>query len=140
MERPLPVVDDSNRYYWEGAREHRLMLLRCADCRTWIHPPRDRCPACRSIALAPEQASGRGRVYSWSVMHSGGNPGFEDKIPYAVLVVELDDQKGLFTIGNLFDAEPEELSIGMALEVTWEQLNDEITLPQWRPARPGVAS
>jgi uncharacterized OB-fold protein len=134
MDRPRPVIDDVNRHYWAGAREHRLVGQRCAECRTWVHPPRAMCPGCRSAQLRPEELSGRGRVYSWSVMHSGGNPGFEDKRPYAVLVVELEEQPGLFTIGNLFDAEPDELEIGLPLEVTWEDIDDEITLPQWRPA------
>ena len=133
MDRPLPVVDDSNRYYWEGAKEHRLVLLRCAECRTYVHPPKPLCPSCRSLRLEPEQVSGRGSVYSWSVMHSPGNPGFEDRLPYVVLVVELDEQRGLFTIGNVFDCDVEDLEIGLPLEVTWEEVSDAITLPQWRP-------
>ena len=86
------------------------------------------------MRLVPEELSGKGRVYSWSVMHSGGNPGFEDRIPFVVLVVELDEQKGLFTIGNIVDCATEDLEIDLPLEVAWEDVNDEITLPQWRPA------
>lgn len=71
-------------------------------------------------------------------MHSGGNPGFEDRIPYVVLVVELDEQKSLFTIGNIVDCAAEDVEIGLPLEVTWEDVNDEITLPQWRPAGAAV--
>ncbi len=134
MDRPLPVVDDSNRHYWDGARQHRLVMQRCVECRTWVHPPRALCPDCRSERMVPEELSGRGRLYSWSVMHSGGNPGFEDRIPYPVLVVELDEQKGLLTIGNIIDCAAEDIEIEMPLEVAWEDVNDEITLPQWRPA------
>lgn len=138
MDRPLPVIDDSNRHYWEGARQHRLVMQRCTDCRTWVHPPRGICPACRGERLLPEELSGKGRVYSWSVMHSGGNPGFEDRIPYVVLVVELDEQKSLFTIGNIVDCAAQDVEIGLPLEVTWEDVNDEITLPQWRPVGAAV--
>jgi uncharacterized protein len=137
MERPLPVIDDTNRHYWEGAGEHRLVVLRCVGCRTWVHPPDGVCPGCQGDELVPEELSGRGRVYSWSVMHSPGNPGFENRIPYAVLVVELEEQRGLFTIGNVVDCELDDIEIDMALEVTWEELTDEITLPQWRPATSG---
>jgi uncharacterized OB-fold protein len=140
MDRPLPVIDDSNRHYWEGARQHRLVMQRCVECRTWVHPPRPLCPGCRSQQLVPEELSGKGRVYSWSVMHSGGNPGFEDRIPYVVLVVELDEQKGLLTIGNIFDCATEDIEIDLPLEVTWEDVNDEITLPQWRPAGAAVTT
>jgi len=136
--RPLPVRDELNRHYWDGAQEGKLVLLRCAACGTYVHPPiRSLCPACRSEDLQPSEVSGRGRVYSWSVMHSGGNPGFEDKLPYAVLVVELDEQPGLRTIGNLLDAEPAELAIGAPVEVCFERLDDQVTLPQWRLVRTG---
>jgi uncharacterized OB-fold protein len=137
-ERPLPVLDERSRHYWEGAREGKLVLLRCAACATYVHPPtRSACPACRSEELQPTEASGRGTVYSWSVMHSGGNPGFEDRLPYAVLVVELAEQPGLLTIGNLVDGSPAVLSIGAPVEVCFEEIDDEVTLPQWRLAEPG---
>lgn len=135
MNRPLPVVDDSNRQYWQGAQERRLVIARCSACRLWVHPPREMCPRCRSEHFAFEQVSGRGRVYSWSVMRSPGNPGFDERLPYAVLVVELEEQPGLFTIGNVVDCPLDAIAIGMPVEVTWEPLTDEVTLPQWRPAR-----
>ena len=137
-ERPLPVRDESNRYYWDGAREGRLVLLQCTGCGTFVHPPtRAMCPSCRSEELKPTEVSGRGSLYSWSIMHSGGNPGFEDKIPYVVLVVELAEQPGLITIGNLIGTTPVDLAIGEAVEVTFEKINDEVTLPQWKLARSG---
>jgi uncharacterized protein len=132
-ERPLPVRDQLNRVYWDGAQHERLVLQRCTRCRTYVHPPRAACPACRNEELEPSEVSGKGRVYSWSVMYSGGNPGFDEKLPYTVLVVELDEQPGLRTIGNLFDGLPSDLTIGMPLEVCFEKINDEVTLPQWRP-------
>jgi uncharacterized OB-fold protein len=137
-ERPLPVRDEWNRYYWEGAREGRLVLLQCSGCGLFVHPPtRAMCPSCRREELKPTEVSGRGSVYSWSVMHSGGNPGFEDRIPYAVLVVELAEQPGLITIGNLVGAAPGDLGIGKAVEVTFEKINDAVTLPQWKLAEVG---
>ena len=140
MARPRPVVDDSNRHYWEGANEHRLVLARCNDCGAYQHPPREMCHQCQGSSFEPTEVSGLGTVYSWSVMQSGGNPGFEDQLPFAVLVVELDEQPGLFTIGNLLEGKIDDLEIGLPLEVTWEQLDDEITLPQWRPASQGASS
>jgi hypothetical protein len=92
------------------------------------------CPTCRSEALGPSEVTGRGKVYSWSVMHSGGNPGFEDKLPYAVLVVELDEQPGLITIGNLVDGTAADLAVGTPVEVCFEQVAEDVTLPQWRLA------
>lgn len=133
MERLLPVIEDSNRYYWDAARAQRLEMLRCVDCRRWIHPPRPTCPACQSFSLKAERLAGKGKIYSWSVMRTKGNPGWDHKLPYAVVVVELDEQKGLITIGNI-DCPIEAIDIGMPVEVTFEKINDEVTLPQWRLA------
>ena len=132
--RPLPVRDELNRHYWDGAQAGVLVILRCPECSTYVHPPREMCPKCQRQKLDPTTVSGRGTVYSWSVMHYGGNPGFEDKLPFVVLVVELEEQPGLITIGNLIDAEPSDLAIGIPMEVCFERLNDEVTLPQWRIA------
>jgi len=134
-ERPLPVRDELNRYYWDGAQAQQLVIMRCSHCDRYVHPPRELCPGCHGDEFEPTAMSGRGTLYSWSVMHSGGNPGFEEKIPYAVLVVELEEQPRLITIGNLVGADPSELAIGAPLEVCFEQVTDEVTLPQWRVAR-----
>ncbi len=137
-ERPLPVRDEANQAYWDGAQDEQLVLLRCAACATYVHPPtQTMCPNCRSEELRPTAVSGKGTIYSWSVMHSGGNPGFEDKLPYAVLVVELVEQRGLITIGNLVDGDPADLAIGRPVEVCFEKVNEEVTLPQWRLAPAG---
>lgn len=134
-DRPVPIRDELNRHYWDGAREGKLVLLRCGVCATFVHPPtRAMCPRCRSEDLIPSAVSGNGTVYSWSVMHSGGNPGFEDRIPYTVLVVELDEQPGLITIGNLVGAGPSDLAVGKAVTVCFEEIDTEVTLPQWRLA------
>jgi uncharacterized protein len=138
VDLPLPIIDDLNRDYWDGARRHQLVLLQCAECSTWIHPPRPTCSKCRSERLGPRQASGRGRVYTWSVMHSKGNPGFDERLPYAVVVVELEEQPGLFTVGNI-DCPREAIKIGMPVEVTYEEVTAEVILPQWRPVQAGAA-
>lgn len=131
--RPLPVIDEVNAPYWEGARQHRLVLLRCQDCQKYIHPPRPACPRCQSERVAPGEVSGKGAVYSFSIMRRGGNPGFEEKVPFAVVVVELAEEPGLITIGNMPGTPLEEIAIGMPVEVTFEEVSAEVTLPQWRP-------
>ena len=85
-ERPRPVRDDLTRAYWDGAQQEKLVLQRCRRCDTYVHPPRAACPACFHDELEPTEVSGRGSVYSWSIMHSAGNPGFAMRI----LVVEDD--------------------------------------------------
>ena len=132
--KPLPVPDEFSSDYWEGAREHRLVLKRCADCAFYIHPPRPTCPRCQSERVEPAEVSGKGAVYSFSIMYNRGNPGFDDdELPYAVVTVELAEQPGLITVGNLLDCPPSDTTIGMPVEVTFQEATPEITLPQWRP-------
>lgn len=134
MDRLLPVISDLSRPYWDGARAQRLVLQRCPECRDWVHPPRPMCPKCQSETMAYEEASGRGKVYTWSVMYTKGNPGFDAKIPYATVTIELDEQPHLFVIGNI-DCPRDQIEIGLPVEVWYERVTDEITLPQWRPAK-----
>lgn len=131
---PLPIRDDLNRAYWDGAQEGKLVIQRCPACQTYIHPPREMCTVCWHEPLEPTEVSGKGSIYSWSVMHSRGNPGFEDRLPYAVLIVELAEQQNVRIVGNLVGSRPDELAIGTPMQVVFEKVNDEITLPQWRIA------
>ncbi|MGE0386059.1 MAG: Zn-ribbon domain-containing OB-fold protein [Gammaproteobacteria bacterium] len=133
--RPRPAVEPHTREYWEGAGRRELVLQRCGDCRRWIHPPQFACPDCGSEAVRGERARGHGTLYSFSVMHMTGSPGF-DTLPYAVAIVELDEQPGLITVGHVLDCAPGELRIGMRLEVDFEDLGDGVVLPQWRRATP----
>ena len=133
LSRPEPVADEVSAAYWAGAREHRLTIMRCSACGFFVHPPRGVCPRCQGEGLVPEQVSGRGKVYSYHVMHLPGVPGFTP--PYGVAVIELDEQPGLLTVGNVLDCPLEELSIGMPVQVTFEELSESVTLPQWTRGR-----
>ncbi|GAA1845703.1 Zn-ribbon domain-containing OB-fold protein [Actinomadura bangladeshensis] len=130
LSRPVPVPDDASAAYWAGAQEHRLVIMRCRDCAFYVHPPRAVCPRCQQETLVGEEVSGRGTVYSYHVMHLPGVPGFTP--PYAVAVVELAEQPGLFAVGNVLDCPPEEIVTGMRVRVTFEELPDsDMALPQW---------
>jgi len=130
LSRPVPVPDEVSEAYWAGAREGRLMITRCPACGHYVHPPQSLCPRCHDQELVPEQMSGAGTVYSYSVNHLPGVPGFTP--PYAVAIIELAEQQELLTVGNVLDCPVDELEVGMPVRVTFEKLNDEITLPQWK--------
>lgn len=132
LARPVPVPDEITAAYWAGAREGRLMITRCSQCRKYVHPPQATCPHCQGESLVPDEVSGMGQVYSFSVMHLPGVPGFEP--PFAVAVVELVEQEGLLTVGNVLDCDPAELAIGLPVKVTYEAVSESISLPQWRRA------
>ena len=127
--RPRPAVNRDNAFWFEAAREHRLVIQRCADCGALRHPPGPMCPRCRSLAWDTVTASGRATLYSWVVAHHPRHPAFET--PYLVVVVELEE--GTRLISNLVDLEADDLEIGMPLELRWLDADPDLTLPVFGP-------
>lgn len=130
--RPLPAIDDLSRPFWEAAQQQQLVVQRCRECHYFNHPPRTICDACQSQQLAFEPVSGKGSIYSFSVMHQKNIAGFEEQIPYLNIVVELDEQPRLFMVANLPGSEREKVKIGGRVEVYFEKVDEEISLPQFR--------
>ncbi len=111
------------------------MIQRCLDCRRYYHPPQVICPRCVSSTLEFQPVSGRGTVHSYSIMRDRRVMGFEDRVPYVTVLVELEEQPLLTMVTNLLDAAPEDVRIGLPVEVTFQKLTEEITLPQFRLVR-----
>lgn len=127
--RPLPEADDSSRPFFDGAMEGRLMLMRCSDCGTWRLPSRQHCDSCLSGAFTWEQASGRGTVRTFGIMHQRYHPGFQT--PYNVTIVELEEGPRLPT--NVVGIADEDIRVGMAVVVEFER-HEDVALPKFRPA------
>jgi len=127
--RVLPRLDDANRFFWTSGEDGRLRFLRCSARQHYVHPPSPRCPYCLEASLAPEPVSGRGVVHSFTVNHQQWIPGSDDYVIGLVTVAEQDDVR-LTT--NLVDCGPDDVRIGMAVEVTFEQVDD-VWLPLFRP-------
>jgi len=134
--RAVPAVTDLTRPFWDAAREGRLVIQRCADCRYYNHPPKEACDNCLSTSLAFEDVSGRGSVWSWTVMHQKSVAGFEDTVPYLTALVELDEQPMLLLVTNLPGATPDAFSIGDRVHVTFEDMGDGLLLPQFELEAP----
>jgi uncharacterized OB-fold protein len=130
---PLPAPDDATGPYWEACARGELRMQRCAACGHWRFPPRPMCPRCRSFADEWVAVSGRGRVFSWVVCHPPVLPAFRDRAPYAVVLVELEEDPGLRVLGNWRGAPPEAIAIGRPVEVVFEDAGEGISLPHWRP-------
>ncbi|WP_376795527.1 Zn-ribbon domain-containing OB-fold protein [Thermogemmatispora sp.] len=130
--KPVPIPDEASRPFFAGAREQQLMLQHCSACGRWFWPVKTRCPACWSAQVSWSPASGRGTLYSFVLMHQLYHPAFASELPY--IIAEIDLEEGVRMISTIVDCPPEQLRIGMPLEVTFEQLNAEITLPKFRPA------
>ncbi len=129
--RPLPVPTPETQHFWDGTRDQQLLLQRCDDCSHVYFPPRPFCPKCSARAVSTFVASGKATLASY-VINERPHPAWDE--PYAIALVELAE--GVRMMTNIVDCPqtPEALQLDMALEVTWEELNDEITLPLFRPA------
>lgn len=134
--KPVPIPDEASRPFFAGARERQLMLQRCSACGRWLWPVKARCPECWSPALNWTPASGKGTLYSFALMHQLYHPAFASELPYIIAAIDLAE--GVRITSTIVGCSPDELRIGMPLEVTFEQLSEEITLPKFRlAARPG---
>jgi uncharacterized OB-fold protein len=131
--RLLPEATPETREYWEGLKRGELRIQRCRDCGKAYFFPRPFCPQCSSKDVEWFTASGRGRLYSYIIVHRGAR-GFEDWTPYVIAVVQLDEGPRMMT--NIVGVEPtpENLPVDMPVEVTFERQSDDITLPLFRPA------
>jgi uncharacterized OB-fold protein len=131
--KPLPQVTREMAPFWEAARRHELVVQRCSACRTYRFPARDLCSRCLARESEWIRVSGRGAVFSWAVMHQVYHPGFAAEVPYAVVVVELEE--GARLVSNLVDCPVAEITAGMPVEVVFDDVAPEVTLPKFRPRR-----
>jgi uncharacterized OB-fold protein len=131
-EKPLPRVNETTRPYWDAAREGRFVLQRCRACATWIHYPRAWCPSCWSTDLEWTEASGRGRVVTYSIVHQAPFESYAASTPYVLAVIRLDE--GPQMMANVLASDPASVAIDMRVEVTFEIRAGGFAVPQFRPA------
>jgi uncharacterized OB-fold protein len=129
--RPLPVPTPETQHFWDGTRAGELRLQRCNDCDHAYFPPRPFCPACSSRSVSVFRASGRGRLASY-VINERPHPAFDG--PYSIALVSLDEGPRMMSNVVGCPQTPEALELDMPLEVAFEAVSDEITLPLFRPA------
>lgn len=130
---PLPLPDENSEFFWQGCREHRLLIQRCNACKHFIHPPRLVCRFCLNTKLTPAEVSGRGTVDTFTIPLQPYDPYFMTKVPYVLAVVELEEEKNLKMVTNIIDCDPAQVRVGMPVEVTYTELTPEVTLPHFRP-------
>ena len=137
---PLPDLEylpDYERGFWEGTRSHELRIQRCADCETFRHLPMPTCPECHSFDYEWARTSGRGEVYSFLIVRAGAHPAIREKnqTPYNICLVELAEQEGLRIVSNVLNVAPEDIHIGMPVEVVFMPAADDpqVVLPLFVP-------
>jgi uncharacterized OB-fold protein len=130
---PLPVLDDANRAFFTAGV---LTLQRCRSCAHVQHPPEEVCEACQETELGSFESAGRGRVESVSVAHYPVHPDLADQVPYAIVLVSVDDAPGLLITGNVAGTPAQDIRIGDAVRVVFEDVVDpasgtRLRIPQW---------
>lgn len=130
--RPAPPEGRDYEFWFDRAREGRLVVQRCSDCGQIRHPPSPTCPACRSLEWEVLESSGRGAIYSFVIVHHPRAPGFE--YPLVVVLVELDE--GFRVVAGVAGIAPEDVKIGDRVEAEFFSASPGVTLPRFRP--PGV--
>jgi uncharacterized OB-fold protein len=131
---PVPLPNPLTQPFWDGAREHKLVIQRCHNCSTYQHPPEPICHHCLSFDLGPAEMSGRGVVYSYEIATQAFHPYFADKLPFCIAIVELPEQADLKLISNIVDIPLDQITIGMPVEVTFRTLDEQYELPVFKPA------
>jgi hypothetical protein len=129
--KPLPSPSPITQGFWAAAHRHEFLLQRCRNCRRYIHYPRAACPHCLSQDLEWAPASGRGAIYSYTVARRPTASVFADMTPYVIAIVELEEGPRMTT--NIVGCPPEEVRIGMPVEVVFDDVTDEVTLVKFRP-------
>lgn len=127
-----PEIDWETRAYWEGAGRGELVLQRCGSCQVVQHRPRGFCVSCLSDDLEHFVASGRGEVYTYSVVRQNQMPRFRDAVPYVVAYVQLEEGPQLLT--NIVDCDPDVVSIGMPVRVDFVSTEGGLGVPRFVPA------
>ena len=134
--RPRPALTQDNRFFFDGAKEHKLLIQRCAECGTLRHPPRPSCAHCRSFEWDTLTASGRGTIYSFVVNHYPQVPAFD--YPLVVALVELEE--GTRLVANVAGISPGDVAIGMPVVAGFEAFDDDLTLPVFHRDPGGAAT
>lgn len=132
--KPLPTPTYNSKPFWDAAKQHKLVYQRCAKCGTRVFYPRDVCPGpeCFGIGtLEWVEASGKGWVYSFTISMQPQHPAFNDDVPYVLAIIELDE--GVRMNSNIINVNPSDVKVGQRVEVVWDDVTEEFTLPKFQP-------
>ncbi len=132
FKKPMPSPDGDSMALWEGLKEGKLLLQNCKDCGDVQYYRQEMCCKCLSDNVESFESTGRGTIHSYSVVHRAPGPAFKADVPYAVLLVELEE--GPRMISSLVGSDPNEIDMDMKVELVTEKINDDIYLPRFKLA------
>jgi len=128
--RPLPRRHGFGAEFYGFCKNHELRFQRCKGCGAWRHVPRDMCAKCGSVTWEWAKSSGKGKVFSWTTVMQPMMPQFADAVPYSPVVIELEE--GVRMVSWIVGLRPEELRLDLPVEVVFDDVTAEVTLPKFR--------
>ena len=129
--KPIPRIDEESRPFWEACARHELYVQKCRSCGKVFYYARSFCPEDLSSDMEWVKCSGKGKIYTFTITRQNQASGFRDNLPYIMAYVELDE--GVRMLTNIVECKPEEVKVGMSVEVTFEDATSEISIPLFRP-------
>jgi len=131
--KPLPIIGEPNREFWDGCKAGEIRLQRCEDCGRFRYPPSPLCRQCLSLKSSWVKSKGTGTVFSYVVYHQAFHKGFQEEIPYIVALIDLEE--GVRLVSRIKNCPIEAVSIGMKVSAIFEPATDELTLPFFEPVK-----
>lgn len=131
-QKQLPLITSSDRPYWEAAKKHELTAYHCRNCGAFYSQV-TKCTACDNPQMEWARVSGKGEVFTFCIFHQLYHPAWRGEIPYNVAVIKLAE--GPLSTSNLVGCKNEDIRIGMPVEVVFDNVTEEVTLPKFRPSK-----
>lgn len=128
---PLPVVTEENRPFWDGCQQGKLVLQYCEQCQHYQFYPRMYCMQCDAKTLSWREVSGRGTIYSYTIIHQNKAPQFVNDTPYNVAIVQLEE--GPRMLSNIVEIDAGNLRVDLPVTVVFDAVSDSISLPRFKP-------
>ena len=133
--KPLPRGEGLHSEFYQFCKDHELRFQRCSECGAWRHMPRESCEACGSFNWKWQPSSGKAKLFTWTVVHRALHPAYAEEVPYTVVVVEMEE--GVRLVSGLVDVRPDDLEIGLPLEVVFEDVTSDVALHRFRKPAAG---
>lgn len=131
--KPLPILSELNREFWEGCKVGEIRLQKCDDCGEFRYPPNPLCRHCLSLKTTWVKSKGTGTVFSYVVYHQAFHKGFQEEIPYIVALIDLEE--GVRLVSRIRKCPIDTVSVGMKVSAIFEPATDELTLPFFEPVK-----
>ncbi len=129
--KPLPLPSPESEPFWAGARDHKLLMQKCASCGEFWFPPGTICPHCGAQEFSWAETSGRGRVFTFVTFQRLYNKAWDGELPYVVAIVELEEGPRMLT--GLTGIDAAEVVCDLAVRVVFDDVTPEVTLPKFTP-------